>query len=71
MKLELTPQELQELLQKPSDLDLAPFGWIVHADEESTGTDGVFCRTVGARDMLLGRLIGRDPIVTQVFAKCT
>lgn len=70
MKIELTPQELAEMLQKPSDLDLAPYGWIVQAGEDVTGTDGVFCRTVGARDMLLGQLVGRDPIVTQVFAKC-
>lgn len=70
MKIELTPTELQTLLQKPSDQDLAPFGWVVSAGEEATGTDGVFCRTEGARDMLLGQLVEHDPIVIQVFAKC-
>lgn len=70
MKIELKPQELAELLQKPSNLDFAPFGWVVQAGEDVTGSDGVFCRTRGALDMLLATLHGRDPIVTQVFAAC-
>ena len=72
MRIELTPQELAEMLQKPPrDTDLVPFGWVVKADEETTGTDGVFCRTAGARDMLLGRTYREAPTVIQVFAKCS